>query len=99
MKAMTTIAIVSVPDTGSNMNAHKVEAVLNQDGTLTISDLPFSAGTVVEVIVLERSSARDRPDSNDSNAINLYALQGLQPYQYDEPFESATANTDWEALR
>jgi hypothetical protein len=81
------------------MNAHKVEAVLNQDGTLTITNLPFSAGTVVEVIVLERSKDGDRPDVKASNGNNLYTLQRLQPYQYDDPFEPATANTDWEALK
>ena len=81
------------------MNAHKVEAVLNQDGTLTITNLPFSAGTSVEVIVLERSEGGDRPDVKAFNGNNLYTMQGLQPYQYDDPFESATANTDWEALK
>jgi hypothetical protein len=81
------------------MNAHKVEAILTQDGTLTITNLPFSAGTVVEVIVLERSSASDRPNVKASNGNNLYVMQGLQPYQYDDPFEAATANTDWEALK
>ncbi|MBW4696165.1 MAG: hypothetical protein KME27_30995 [Lyngbya sp. HA4199-MV5] len=81
------------------MNAYKAEAVLNQDGTLTITNLPFAAGTAVEVIVLERSKDSDRADVKASNGNNLYALQRLRPYQYDDPFEPATASTDWEALK
>jgi hypothetical protein len=35
------------------MNAHKIETVLPEDGTLTLEALPFHAGDVVEVIILE----------------------------------------------
>ncbi len=34
------------------MQAHRVEATIEQDGTLTLENLPFHAGEVVEVIVL-----------------------------------------------
>lgn len=34
------------------MNAHRLEAVMSQDGQLLLSGLPFLAGDTVEVIVL-----------------------------------------------
>ncbi|XGV95660.1 MAG: DUF2281 domain-containing protein [Leptolyngbya sp. BL-A-14] len=34
-----------------------------------------------------------------TNGNDLYALQGLQPYQYDDPFESATANADGKVIK
>ena len=36
------------------MNAHEIETVLTEDGTLTLRGLPFHAGDSVEVIILER---------------------------------------------
>ena len=36
------------------MNAHRVEAMLIYNGTLTLRDLPFQAGDTVEVIILAR---------------------------------------------
>jgi hypothetical protein len=38
------------------MNAHKLEAVLSEDGRLTLDGLPFQAGEVVEVIVLANAA-------------------------------------------
>jgi len=38
------------------MNAHRIETTLSENGTLTLHDLPFKAGTPVIVIVLERES-------------------------------------------
>jgi hypothetical protein len=37
------------------MNAYKVEAVVAENGTVTLYGLPFQTGETVEVIVLERS--------------------------------------------
>jgi hypothetical protein len=71
------------------MNAHRVEATINQDGTLTINGLPFHAGDEVEVIILERS-----PKSSGDNS---YPLRG-QPIQYDAPTESV-AESEWGALQ
>ncbi|MBI3801418.1 MAG: hypothetical protein HY268_31150 [Deltaproteobacteria bacterium] len=36
------------------MSTHRVEATLTQDGTLTLSHLPFHAGDAVEVIIVAR---------------------------------------------
>lgn len=37
------------------MNAYKAEVQLSEDGQPALSELPFSAGAIVEVIVLEQS--------------------------------------------
>ncbi len=71
------------------MNAHKVEATINQDGTLTLNDLPFRAGDEVEVIILGRP-----PKSSGENP---YPLRG-QHVQYDAPAEPVAEN-EWGALR
>lgn len=34
------------------MNAHRLEAVMSQDGQLLLSGLPFLAGDMIEVIIL-----------------------------------------------
>jgi hypothetical protein len=60
------------------MNAHRVEATINEDGTLTLDGIPFQAGDEVEVIILERPS---KPSGD-----NPYPLRG-QPVQYDAPTE------------
>jgi hypothetical protein len=42
------------------MNAHRLKAVMSQDGQLLLSGLPFLAGDTVEVIVLsETPKTRD----------------------------------------
>jgi hypothetical protein len=71
------------------MNAHRVETTINQDGTLTLKDIPFQAGDAVEVIILERP-----PKPNGENP---YPLRG-QPVRYDDPTEPV-AETEWGALR
>jgi hypothetical protein len=42
------------------MNAHKLEAVLSQDGQLLLNGLPFLAGEIVEVIVLSQTKLQTR---------------------------------------
>lgn len=37
--------------------AHRVDATLNREGTLVLTNLPFHAGETVEVIVLPRTNA------------------------------------------
>lgn len=46
------------------MNAYKVEAVIAEDGTVTLRGLPFSIGDTVEVILVERSPAPGEPSSH-----------------------------------
>lgn len=71
------------------MNAHRVETTINQDGTLTLNGLPFQAGDVVEVIILERPS---KPNED-----NPYPLRG-QAVRYDAATEPVAEN-EWSVLQ
>jgi hypothetical protein len=71
------------------MNAHRVEATLESDGKLTLSELPFQAGDTVEVIILARTA--------ESDGRRQYPLRG-KPVEYREPTEPV-ARDDWEVNR
>lgn len=71
------------------MDGHRVEATLNEDGVLTLSDLPFHAGDEVEVLIVARQSK--------SNSRQRYSLRG-QAVRYDEP-TAPVAQADWDALQ
>ena len=71
------------------MNAHRIETVLNQDGTLNLVDLPFHAGDAVEVIIL--------PRHQKSSAQMRYPLHGTQ-IKYINPTDPV-AEEDWAAGR
>jgi hypothetical protein len=77
------------------MNAHKLAATLNEDGTLVLRGLPFHAGDTVEIIILEQSKERPLALLQQTDC----PLQGRQPYRYDKPFESAVPAEDWEVLQ
>jgi hypothetical protein len=70
------------------MSAHRIEAILNQDGKLVLENLPFHAGDVVEVIV----SKSDTKSNGDSR----YSLRGTV-IKYDEPLEPVGVD-DWNNL-
>ncbi|MCA1631478.1 MAG: hypothetical protein LC774_14300 [Acidobacteria bacterium] len=71
------------------MNAHRVEATLESDGKLTLSELPFQAGDTVEVIILARAA--------EAKGRQMYPLRG-KPVAYLDPTEPV-ARDDWEALK
>jgi hypothetical protein len=75
------------------MQAHKIEAVLSENGTLVLEGLPFQAGEAVEVIILERP----KPQSISSPSLP-FPLQGTVLI-YQDPFEPAVAPEDWEVLK
>jgi hypothetical protein len=75
------------------MQAHKVEAVLSENGTLVLEDLPFQAGDAVEVIILERS--KPQPTGIPSSE---FPLQGTV-LVYDDPFGPAVAPEEWDVLK
>jgi hypothetical protein len=79
------------------MNAHKVEAVLASDGTLTLRGLPFHAGDAVEVIILETKTQQQTVASPSQPEANLYPLRG-KVVRYDDPTEPV-ALSDWEVLQ
>jgi hypothetical protein len=71
------------------LQAHRIEATLTQDGTLTLDHLPFEAGETVEIIVL----ANPKTPFDQSRS----ALYGTV-IEYHEPFEPVAA-ADWDALQ
>lgn len=79
------------------MNAHKIETILTEDGTLTLQGLPFHAGDVVEVIILESHMHQQQAPARSLES-NRYPLRNTQPYRYDDPTEPV-ALEDWEALK
>ena len=67
--------------------AHRIEAVLSEDGKLVLDHLPFRAGQAVEVIVLP--ATRPTPPGQ--------ALRGTV-LRYDQP-TAPVAEADWGALQ
>jgi hypothetical protein len=68
------------------MQAYRIETTVQQNGTLTVSNLPLQPGEAVEVIILVQSSSAQRQ--------NLYPLRGT-PITYIDPIEPV-AYEDWE---
>jgi hypothetical protein len=66
--------------------AHRIEAVLSEDGKLLLDRLPFQAGQAVEVIVLPVT--RGTPLGHQLRGTVL---------RYDQP-TAPVAETDWDAL-
>ena len=64
----------------------RIETTIQQDGTLTLKDLPFQAGETVEVIVVPKPT----PQNGDK-----YPLRGTAVI-YADPFEPVAAG-DWVA--
>ncbi|MDX2244558.1 MAG: hypothetical protein NW224_28110 [Leptolyngbyaceae cyanobacterium bins.302] len=75
------------------MQAHKVEVVLSENGTLVLEGLPFRAGEAVEVIILERPQPQ-----RAFNASSEFPLQGTVLF-YDDPFEPAVPPEEWDVLK
>jgi hypothetical protein len=79
------------------MNAHKVQAVLTEDGTLMLQGLPFHAGDAVEVIILEAKTSKPQEALPSQSETNLYPMRG-KLVRYDDPTEPV-ALSDWEVLQ
>jgi hypothetical protein len=82
----------------AHMIAHKVQAIVTEDGKLLLQGLPFQAGARVEVIVLDES-ADTAESTTQQAATDQYPLRGKQPYQFDDPFSPAVPLEDWDALK
>ncbi|MGI8787481.1 MAG: hypothetical protein ACR2HG_06960 [Pyrinomonadaceae bacterium] len=66
------------------MNAHRMETVVQSNGSVTLNNLPFKEGEAVEIIVLQA----------EVKTKNSVSLRG-NLLKYEEPFESVAAE-DWE---
>jgi hypothetical protein len=71
------------------MNAYRIETAIAENGTLTLSGLPFSAGDAVEVIILEPIT--------QVSLLNSYPLQGT-PIHYIDSTEPV-AFEEWDILQ
>ncbi len=71
------------------MQAHRIETILTENGVITLRDIPFRQGEVVEVIVLPVARAKA------ADAASRFPLRGT-PYTYLDPTEPV-ADDDWEA--
>ncbi|MBA3531197.1 MAG: hypothetical protein H0T73_04665 [Ardenticatenales bacterium] len=69
------------------MQAHRLETKLTEDGTITLSNLPFQAGESVEIIILSSPATLVQQ--------NRYPLRG-KAIRYDNP-TVPIAQDDWEA--
>jgi hypothetical protein len=92
------------------MNAHKVEAILSEDGTLMLQGLPFHVGDAMEVIILERSPSvsaseaaqkglRESPSQTKAEQAEDRPEPNLYPLRgtvlfYEDPFEPAVPIRD-----
>ena len=71
-----------------DVQAHRAEATLSEDGVITLRDIPFRRGESVEVIVLPFTAA--------AASSTRYPLRGT-PVMLLAPTEPV-ADADWEAL-
>ena len=69
------------------MQAHRTQAIVAENGSLTIEKVPFPAGKPVEVVVF--------PANEASREGQRYPLRGT-PIQFDGP-TAPVAESDWEA--
>jgi hypothetical protein len=72
-----------------DMQMYKVKTTIGEDGTVTLTSLPFKAGEPVEIYVYGTDEAEERR--------KRYPLWGTV-YRYDRPTDPV-AEDDWEALR
>jgi len=73
------------------MQAYRVESTVQSEGVLTLRNLPLPEGEKVEVIILVQQPEFEKSDK--------YPLRGSQPYRYDDPFEPAVPEEDWEVYK
>ena len=64
----------------------RIETTLERDGAVTLTDLPFHAGDVVEITI------REKQHKGESDSMPLRGL----PVHYDQPFEPVAAD-EWES--
>ncbi|MFN8439951.1 MAG: hypothetical protein U0175_04230 [Caldilineaceae bacterium] len=71
------------------MIAHKVEATVDQNGSITLTNLPFASGEAIEVILMRKQPLPRR-------AKKRKVLKGAL-IKYIDPF-APVALEDWDAL-
>jgi hypothetical protein len=74
------------------MNAHKLEAVLSQDGQLLLNGLPFLAGDAVEVIVLSQTTLQIRNGAGAESQVSADVLSQATRISSDQIYLSGISN-------
>ncbi len=69
------------------VQAYRIEKIIPADKKVVLTELPFTAGEKVEILILRHTPVSE----------TTYALRE-QPIEYENPFESV-AETDWETLQ
>lgn len=72
----------------ARMNAVRIETTVDEHGEVHLTELPFPAGELVEVTVIQKP-VRPR--------VNRFPLRGVS-IEYDRPTDPV-AEKDWDALR
>lgn len=70
------------------MEAVRIEAIMQGNGTLTIENLPFSSGEPVEVIVLANAQATSQKKTNAPEKA-VHPFEGQPVVFLQDPFEPA----------
>lgn len=74
------------------MNAIRIRTRISQNNELILRNLPLSGGKKVEVTILE-------DDADEATTIhNRFPLRG-KSITFENPFDAATDETDWEAAQ
>ncbi len=71
------------------METHRIEKVVQSNGTIVLENLPFAEGETVEIIIVKSDTESEK---------KRYPLRGTS-YKYEEPFEPAVPVEDWEVLK
>lgn len=71
------------------MKTYRISTIVEEDGTVTIANLPFHKGDELEVILRPRNGLKDRAAG--------YPLRG-EPVEYHGPLDSVSEG-DWDALK
>jgi hypothetical protein len=69
------------------MKEHKVKVLVLDDGRIVIDGLPVTEGQQVEVTI-----------RIEDPVLPVFPLHGL-PFRYDDPFEPAVDESEWDALK
>ncbi len=80
------------------MDPLKITAKVEKDGTITVRNLPFAEGTMVEVTVSERKTAPlDIVGEHLPGWVPPHPNKGMLLW-YDRPFDSAFTDEELESL-
>ncbi len=66
------------------MLAHRLEAIVSQDRTLTLENLPFHSGEEVEIIILSRSRRMSQKTEHSLRGTVIQYINPIEPVDENE---------------